>query len=112
MDMLLTLLHKKRSSGAYPLATMVMGLLATFTQPLLKRAANTIPRYLGTFCESQWETEPQKDPRTFVGCLPYAACTRPNGQSQLLELPSIRRVSACKVGTDTPSSGQSSKLPQ
>jgi hypothetical protein len=37
MDMLLTLLHKKRSSGAYPLATMVMGLLAPFTRPLSKR---------------------------------------------------------------------------
>jgi hypothetical protein len=43
MDMLLTLLHKKRSSGAYPLATMVMGLLATFTQPLLKRVCEHEP---------------------------------------------------------------------
>jgi hypothetical protein len=43
MDMLLTLLHKKRSSGAYPLATMVMGLLAPFTQPLLKRVCEHEP---------------------------------------------------------------------
>ena len=44
MDMLLTLLHKKRSSGAYPLATMVMGLLAPFTQPLLKRVCEHEPQ--------------------------------------------------------------------
>jgi hypothetical protein len=43
MDMLLTLLHKKRSSGAYPLATMVMGLLAPFTQPLLMRLCEDDP---------------------------------------------------------------------
>jgi hypothetical protein len=43
MDMLLTLLHKKRSSGAYPLATMVMGLLAPFTQPLSKRVCEHEP---------------------------------------------------------------------
>lgn len=43
MDMLLTLLHKKRSSGAYPLATMVMGLLAPFTQPLLNRVCEHDP---------------------------------------------------------------------
>lgn len=43
MDMLLTLLHIKRSSGAYPLATMVIGLLAPFTQPLLNRVCEHDP---------------------------------------------------------------------
>src|SRR5829696_9959261 len=45
---------------------MVIGLLTSFTQLLFKRGCQHDPCFVGTFCRSQWKTDPQKVPRRLM----------------------------------------------
>jgi hypothetical protein len=73
--MLLTSLHKKRSSRCLPSADHGDGALSSFHAASLKRHLRTrAPRYLGTFLRVGLPLRPAKKSQgAFVGCLPYYA---------------------------------------